>query len=374
MKPKLLYAASSYIHIINFHLPYLRAFQERGWAVHALCGDGEGDIPWAERTIRVPLKKKMSAPENFRAAAQIRRLVREEGYDLVIVHTSLAAFFTRLALKGLAHRPKVINTVHGYLFDDNTPSPKRQIMLAAEKLTAPETDLLLTMNRWDYELAQKQRLGKRTAFIPGMGVDFTRFASATPEAGRALREKLGIPAEAYVLFYAAEFSARKSQEVLLRALQELPAQTVLVLAGRGATQADCRTLAASLGLEDRVIFPGHVSNVGEWYAMADAVVSASRIEGLPFNIMEAMALHKPVVASAVKGHEDLITDGESGLLYPYGDASACASAIRRLMEDPSLGERLTEAAGRQLEQYSLEAVFPQVMAEYESLTGQPVRQ
>lgn len=371
MERRVLYAASSYIHLLNFHLPYLRAFRERGWAVHALCADGEGEVPFAARTIRVPLKKKMSAPENFRAAAQIRRLVKREGYELIVVHTSLAAFFTRLALKGMKNRPKLVNTVHGYLFDDATPAPKRQIMLAAEKLTAPETDLLLTMNRWDDALARREKLGRRVGFIPGMGVDFSRFSSATPEAGRALREKLGLAEDAYVLFYAAEFSARKSQAVLIRALRELPERCVLALAGGGAERDACMALAAGLGLGQRVLFPGHVSDVGAWLAMADAAVSASRIEGLPFNVMEAMALRRPVVASAVKGHEDLIEDGVSGLLYPYGDASACAAQIRRLLEDPALGARLAEAAAEQLEKYSLEAVFPQLMAEYESLTAQP---
>lgn len=372
MKAKLLYAASSYIHLMNFHLPYLRALRERGWEIHALCGDPRGEIPFADRTIAVPFRKKMSAPDNFRAAAQIRELVRSEGYALVIVHTSLAAFFVRLALKGLRHRPKLINMVHGYLFDDETPAPKKQILLAAEQMTAPETDLLITMNRWDHELAQKRRLAAREVFVPGVGVDLSRFAAASPEAGRRLREALGIPEEDFVLLYAAELSARKSQPVLIRALRELPERARLVLAGSGAGETECRALAGQLGLEDRILFPGHVGNVGDWYAMADAVATASRIEGLPFNVMEAMVLRKPVVASRVKGHEDLIEDGVSGLLYPYGDAKACAAAIRRLMDDPALGGRLAETAAEQVGKYSLEQVFPQVMAAYESLTGVPV--
>lgn len=372
MKAKLLYAASSYIHLMNFHLPYLRALRERGWEIHALCGDPRGEIPFADRTIAVPFRKKMSAPDNFRAAAQIRELVRSEGYALVIVHTSLAAFFVRLALKGLRNRPKLINMVHGYLFDDETPAPKKQILLAAEQMTAPETDLLITMNRWDHELAQKRRLAAREVFVPGVGVDLSRFAAASPEAGRRLRETLGIPEEDFVLLYAAELSARKSQPVLIRALRELPERARLVLAGSGAGETECRALAGQLGLEDRILFPGHVGNVGDWYAMADAVATASRIEGLPFNVMEAMVLRKPVVASRVKGHEDLIEDGVSGLLYPYGDAKACAAAIRRLMDDPALGVRLAETAAEQAGKYSLEQVFPQVMAAYESLTGVPV--
>ena len=147
MSRKLLFVASSYIHLLNFHLPYLHALQEEGWEIHAGCASPKADIPWTARTLHIPFEKKMSSPSNFRAAAQIRRLVREEGYELIIVHTSLAAFFTRFALWGMRRRPKVINMVHGYLFDDQTSLPKRAILLLAELLTAGQTDLLLTMNR-----------------------------------------------------------------------------------------------------------------------------------------------------------------------------------------------------------------------------------
>jgi len=106
--------------------------------------------------------------------------------------------------------------------------------------------------------------------------------------------------------------------------------------------------------------------------MADAAVSASRSEGLPFNIMEAMYAGLPVVASCVKGHEDLITDGENGLLYPYGDAAACAQAISRLLEEPDLKARLRRAAAEQAKDYSLENVLPIVMDAY--ATQMPVEQ
>ena len=332
MAKKILYVASSYVHLTNFHLPYLRALGERGWEVHAVCGDARGEVPYAARTVVVPFKKKMSAPDNFRVALQLRRLVCREGYELIIVHTSLAAFFTRLALKGLRRRPKLINMVHGYLFDDDTPSPKRQILLAAEKLTARQTDLLLTMNAWDDALARREKLGARVGFVPGVGVDFKRFAAVSPEKGREMRRTLGVAEGDFVLLYAAELSARKSQHLLIRAMAELPGNCRLVLAGNGAERENCEALCRELNVADRVLFPGHVSNIGDWLSMADAVVSTSRSEGLPFNVMEAMAMHKCVAASAVKGHTDLLEDGRSGLLFPYGDVSACAAANRRLME------------------------------------------
>lgn len=367
MGRKILFVASSYIHILNFHLPYLKALHEQGWELHVGCAAPEKDIPWADRTLSLPFEKKMSSPQNFRAAAQIRRLVRREDYALIITHTSLAAFFTRLALWCLPKRPKLINMVHGYLFDGDTSFFKRRILLLAERLTAPQTDLLLTMNRWDDELARRYRLGKRVGFVPGIGVDFAKMQQADELGAQALRGQLGIAEDAFVLLCAAELSKRKSQKVLVSAMALLPERAVLVLAGRGTEEENLRRQIRELGLEGRVLLPGYVNGLGAWYAMADAVVTASRIEGLPFNVMEAMYCARPVVASAVKGHVDLLTDGESGLLFPYGDAAACASAIRRLMEDPALGRRLAENAAASVRQYGLETVFPQVMQAYESM-------
>lgn len=71
-------------------------------------------------------------------------------------------------------RPPVINMVHGYLFDDETPAWKRTILESAERLTAGQTDLLLAMNQWDYHTAQRLHLGRRIAWVPGIGVDFSK--------------------------------------------------------------------------------------------------------------------------------------------------------------------------------------------------------
>lgn len=365
MAPKVLFTASTYSHIVNFHLPYLQWFQQQGWEVHAACGGAPQELPFADRVIHLPLEKSMGSPKNFQAAALLRRIIRQEGYGLVSTHTALAAFFTRLALAGLGERPAVANMVHGYLFDQDTPALKRQLLLAAERMTAPQTDLLLTMNQWDYEAAQKYRLGRSVVHIPGVGVDFSRF-DRLPET-QDMRGEYGFSPETFVLIYGAEFSKRKSQETLIRAMALLPEDIALILAGDGALRADCQALASELGLEARILFPGHIRDMGRLYAMADAAVSASRIEGLPFNIMEAMYTALPVVASAVKGHVDLIRDGETGLLFPYGDAAACAAAIRRLWEDPQLRQELTRRAREEILNYRLDRVFPLVVEQYGAL-------
>ncbi len=362
-----LFTASAFSHIRRFHLPYLRWFRNRGWQVDVACGGTLEDIPEADRVIALPLEKRMAAPGNFRAAALLRREIKEHRYDLISTHTSLAAFFTRLAVTGMKDRPKLANTVHGYLFDDKSPAAKRAVLLGAERLTARQTDLVLTMNQWDYDLARSKRLGARVARIPGMGVDFSPLDNAAPNAGREKRAAWNIAPDAFLMIYPAEFSPRKSQEVLIRAMADLPERAVLALPGSGALLDDCKTLAAKLGLEKRVLFPGEAGDVAAWYAAADAAVPASRSEGLPFNVMEAMHMALPIVASAVKGHTDLIEDGRTGLLYPYGDKAAFSTAVRRLMEDKALCSALGRAAKEAAAPYALDWVMPQVTAQLETL-------
>lgn len=366
-KHKILMTASVWPHIRNFHLPYLEAFQKLGWETHVGCAGIPAEAQHVDNTIEIPFRKKLFTLANFRALFILRRLIRRERFDLIITHTTLAAFFTRLAVKWICHRPKVINVMHGYLFDDDTSVVKRNLLLAAERLAAPQTDLLLVMNRWDYDTARKYRLGRRIEEIPGMGVDFFRLDTAAKEDGGHLRKALGIPSDAFVLLCAAEFSARKSQRVLIEAMTTLPQRTVLVLCGAGSTLEECRALARELGVSERVLFPGQVCDMPTWYRMADACVAASRSEGLPFNVIEAMHTGLPVVASAVKGHVDLIQDGVNGLLYPYGDAKAFAAAIHRLMIDDALRTDTGRRACQDSERYALDNVLPIVMNDYDSV-------
>lgn len=362
--PAVLFTASTWSHIAHFHRPYLRAFHDLGWQVHAACGGASLTIPEADACFSVPFEKKMTAPANFRAQACLRALMTQHHYDLVITHTSLAAFFTRRAASALRSRPAVVNVAHGYLFDDETPPVKKAVLALAERLTASQTDLLLTMNDYDTRFARRYRLGCRVEQIPGMGVDFSRFPAVSSQERRSLRQERGIAPDAFVLLYAAEFSKRKSQSTLLRAMSLLPKRVVLALPGQGTLLDECRHLARDLGLKDRVLFPGYCADMAPWYALADCAVSASRSEGLPFNIMEAMHASLPVVATAVKGHTDLVTPGQTGFLFPYGDETSFAAAIEQLLSHPDRTAAMGRAAARSAEPYALDRVLPQVMELY----------
>lgn len=364
MDRRVLFTASTFSHIRNFHLPYLEEFQKQGWSTYVGCKGVPESNEFADKLIEVPFCKKMIALNNLRASRQLRELIQKEHVDLVITHTSLASFFTRIALTGMRRHVPLVNVVHGYLFDDDSGIIRRLILLGAEELTSRQTDLLLTMNNYDYSLARKYRLGKEIKNIPGMGVPFEKLEFVNERSGRDIRKELGIKKDSFVLLYAAEFSKRKSQQTLIDMMSMLPENVVLVLCGEGQTLESCKETVRERALSDRVLFPGHVSDIAEWYKMADAVVSSSRIEGMPFNIIEAMHLGLPVIASEVKGHIDLIRNWQNGVLFPYGDSEACADRIKELISSPQRMEEMGNNARKSVEKYGLKNVKEQVMNSY----------
>ena len=365
MKHRILFTASTFSHIVNFHRPYLQAFRDLGWEVVVACGGREMDIPEADRLVVIPFEKSITSPKNANAVLHLRKLLQADRYDLISCHTALAAFFTRLAVFGMKNRPAIACTAHGYLFDADTTGLRGRLLRGAEQLTAPVTDVLMTMNRWDSEYALSHRLGKTIVEIPGMGVNFPAMRPVSQTEAQQLREQLELSPEDILMVYAAEFSTRKSQMILLQALPSLPERVKLLLPGDGALREACIAFCRDNGLSHRVRFPGQVRDMPLWYAAADIAVSSSRSEGLPFNIMEAMHFALPIVASAVKGHTDLIRPEETGLLFPYGDSDAFAAQIRRLLEEKDLAGTLGRQAAQAVQAYSLPEVFPVVMGVYQ---------
>lgn len=361
---KILYTASTDGHLRSFHLPVLRALTQAGHDVTAAAsGDGQG---LGVRFVPVPFTKRFVSVKNFSAAAALAKLIRKERFDIVLTHTSLAAFFTRFGILLAGKKnTRVVNTVHGYLFDDETPFLRRAVLLGAERLMSCVTDDILTMNRQDTKIAQKYRLCRgHIAQIDGMGVELSRFSPASRAEKVAARRALGLPEGAFVLVYAAEFSARKNQQFLIGALPRLPENVWLVLPGRGALLEDCRALAERLGVSGRVVFPGYADDVAVCYHAADACVSSSRSEGLPFNLIEGMSCGLPAIATRVKGNEDLIFDGETGSLFPFGDSAALRECVEKLLSDPTSLSAMGEKARAGVQKYDLQNVLPTVLPWY----------
>ena len=113
-----------------------------------------------------------------------------------------------------------------------------------------------------------------------------------------------------------------------------------MLVGDGLLRSELESLAGP-----RVIFAGHQSDVSPYYALATHFVLPSLSEGSPNVLLEAMAAGLPIVSTRVGGVPETVTDGESALLVPAGDPTALATALRRLLDQPTYAQQLA-AAGR----------------------------
>ena len=362
---KLLYCASTTGHLKNFHLPYIQALHEAGYTV-IVCADKQEPLAGADGFFCIPFHKSITSLKNVKNIFRLYRFLKQEKFMLISVHTTLAAAIVRAAARLLPkkQRPRIFYTCHGYLFDEADGWRKWQYLLP-EKICAAVTDVLLVMNRRDRQLAEGYQLFHgRVVSIPGMGVDFSRFD--LPQTKQELRRQYGIAAETVLFVFAGEFSARKNQQQLIsafaKAAQQMPSAK-LVLAGEGALLAACRQQARQLQLRDRVHFPGQVKNMAALYHCCDVCVSASRIEGLPFNVMEAMYCGLPCIASQIKGHEDLLQHGKNGLLFET--EQQLSGRMVQAYRSEKLRQQLGRQAKKDAEQYRLETVFPVVMQVYE---------
>ncbi|NLO48597.1 MAG: glycosyltransferase family 4 protein [Clostridiales bacterium] len=366
--PRVLVCASTVSHIQSFHLPYLRYFNEQGFEVHVAA---QGDQLPKELCIThsIDMSKRFFSVNNLRAANYFRRLIKTYRFDLILTHTSLAAFLCRLALLFAGKKDTmVINTVHGYFFFKGCGFFKKAVYYLPERFLAGVKDYIVTMNEEDTIAARGlHRPGGAVFRVPGMGVDESRFHPASAQEKKQARLNLSLPEDAFVLVYAAEFSGRKNHIELIRAMPEIiksVPKAVLLLCGTGLTQEKIKAETARLGLNTFVRFLGFCRDIENIYKACDMAVSVSQSEGLPFNIVEAQLCALAVAASSIRGHTDLIEHGETGWLYPPGDRKALADIIAGVFKSEDKGDKQRKAAVESAGHYTLKNAYPKNTACY----------
>lgn len=350
MMVKILYCASTTSHLRNFHLPYMQWMDERGCEVTALADDGE-ILPNTVEAKKVPFTKKMWSPRNIKSIFQVRRMLAKGKFGLIVTNTTLAGAVVRAAVVLLpkARRPKVLHICHGFLFGVNS-GVKKNLLLLPELVCAKVTDIFATMNQESDNIARKYKLGKQIVFTRGMGIDIGRFSRALPESN------------AFNFVCVGDFSKRKNQSALIRAFGKAAVQMPdarLVFAGDGAMTDECRKLAHDINIGECVDFLGYVKDVPKLLAECDVALSSSKSEGLPLNVMEAMASGLPVIASDIAGHRDLLP---SSSLYRTE-----AELAAKLAEQYALGRRRVEYGN--LAQYALGNVMAEWIRIYKESAG-----
>ncbi len=169
----------------------------------------------------------------------------------------------------------------------------------------------------------------------------------------------------------ARFQAQKDHPSLFRALAGLTDRPwTLELVGDGPDIDACRSLAAGLGIADRTVFAGQCRDVAERLARADIFVLASKWEGFPRSILEAMRAGLPVIASDVGGCRESVVESETGFLVPREDPESLRSRLAELMSSPELRRKMGKAGRERFERhFTFDAMYEKTAAVYREAAG-----
>jgi glycosyltransferase involved in cell wall biosynthesis len=293
-------------------------------------------------------------------------LVRTRGARILHVHGYASADFGRLAARATG----AALVLHEHFADPRMPA----YQALADRLLAGLTDRAVAVSGSTRDfLVRERHVPAARVRVIWNGAPLADFAPVPPEQAAQTRAALGLAADALVVGSIGRLNEQKGHRFLLEAapavLREHPTARFLI-AGDGDLALSLRRQAEVLGIGDRVLFPGHRTDVRELLGASDVICMPSLYEGTPLALFEAMAAARPVVASAVDGCAEILVDGATGILVPARDPVALSGALNRLLAEPSLRARLGEAAERASRGYDIQQTVRHIEDLYEEILSE----
>ncbi|MCA9057883.1 MAG: glycosyltransferase [Planctomycetaceae bacterium] len=280
-------------------------------------------------------------------------------------------FFQSMLSRGLTGRRPVLLTEHGRHFPD-LPSRKRS--LVNRLLLRREDRIVGCGGAVAQALVSNEGLPEGRIEVIYNGVDLKSLRTASSDARQRVRAEFGYSDSDFVVVQIARLHELKDHQTALRAIDEarlLCPQIRLLIAGDGDCRGAIEQTIQQRGLENHVCLAGTRSDIADLLAAADVGLLTSISEGIPLTVIEAMAAHRPVVATAVGGIPEMIIDGHNGLLAPSGDASALAGHLLHLQQSPETSRLMGEAGAAVAQsRFSLQGMIQSYREVYrEMLTG-----
>jgi len=365
------------------HVAYLSAgLAERGYETTLVAGDvakGEESMAFVAESagvevVRLPgLSREISPLRDFLAVLNVAREIRRTRPHILHTHTAKAGAIGRAAavLAGRARPRVVVHTYHGHVLNGYFGPVGTAVFRAIERLLGLTSDALVAVSPQVRDDLVDLDVAPATRFaVVRLGIDLQPRVESSVEPA-ALRRRLGIGPGRFVIGWFGRMTAVKRTRDLVDVLVAVRAEGVdacLLLVGDGADREALESYAKERGVARDLFLLGYQKEVGDWYALADAVVLTSVNEGTPVTIIEALAAGRPVVTTAVGGVRDVVRDGVDGFLVDVGDTGAMASRLAQIAGDPEIAERLG-ASGRKrvIDRYAVTRLVDDVDRLYRAL-------
>ncbi|QDQ01315.1 glycosyltransferase family 4 protein [Lysinibacillus fusiformis] len=367
---KVLFVASVYSHLMAFHVPYMKYFQSQGYEVW-VAGTGAADRERLEelqvKCVDIPFSRSPLNIQNLNAFKALKALFKTEKFELVHVHTPVAALLTRRAFKSSGYG-EIIYTTHGFHFFKGAPRQNWFVYYTAEKLAAKWTDHLITINEEDYKNAHKLLSAEKISYVHGVGVEITSEILTEDEKDN-LKKQLGLSSKSVVISCIAELNANKNHQFILRNWQLLKRdcpQLELLIIGTGESENDLKDYVSKEQLSG-VHFLGFRKDVPNLLQISDIVTLLSHREGLPKSIMEAMVARVPCVVTNTRGLRDLIKSNENGYVVNHEDDHALIAAFTELCQSEALRDEMGKCAKQMVKPFLLDNVLQEYIPIYKKM-------
>lgn len=355
------------------HVHSLLQNLSRGMDITLVCFR---DGPFAREAAELGIETRVCSGGFFSALREVRRMIAEEGFELVHTHGSRANLAGAM-LRSTCGRP-VVSTIHSDYRLDYMGRP-----LAAATYGVLN---VLALRRIKYhvgvsdamrDLLISRRFPRETTFAIYNGLDFSREPKRHDRAAFCARVGANVAPGDIVVGAAARLDPVKDLATLVRgfaAAREGHPELKLIIAGEGPERPALEALAEELGVRGAVTLAGWLDDMEEFYSALDINTLSSLSETFPYALTEGAAYRLPTVASAVGGIPRLIEDGKTGFLFAPGDWEKLGARLAQLASDPGLRERLGAAVHeRAAREFSVEATCREQRAVYEEILEREAR-
>lgn len=376
--PRILQIANRAGPLYVFMLPLCRMLSGHGAHVELACMPGDASWqPLKESGFKVhalPAGNWKNPSTWWKVYRSIRLLLRNNQFDLMIVHTPAMSWIARPTAKGLV--AKTVYFAHGLPFVPGQRTLKYIIFLCIERLMAKYTNGLIVMNSDDAAVCERIRLVRPDGHwkcVPGVGVDVDVYGSGISQADTdELAAELGLRRDKPMVLYLGRFIKAKRPGDVLELARRIGDKADFVLAGEGPLWKEIKARASLAGSHIKVI--GFTQKAKELMSLCSVVVLPSVFrEGLPRVLLEAHAAGKPAVAYDIRGVRDIIGNGETGFLIQPGDVDELCTAVCRLLDDVELRHQMGRAAQKKvLEKFTTERSLSAIMSAINEVVGPDV--
>ena len=373
---KVLLVATVQSHIAQFHKPLINMLNSNGYQVDIAARDNLKEknglnIEGVTQIYDIQFSRSPIDKNNIKAYRQLKEIILQNEYDIIHCNTPMGGIITRLIKRNKKIKAKIIYTAHGFHFYKGAPILNWIIYYPIEKFFSRYTDIIITINNEDYQIARNKFKAKYVYKINSTGININKFKiKLSDEEKNELKNNLNITNDDFVIVCIGELNKNKNQIMQIQAMKKLVEKyknIKLLFLGNGPLKDYYVNVIKENKLQNNVFLLGYRTDVNKILNIADCAISTSVREGLGLNILEAMSAGVPTIASDNRGHREIISDKENGFLIELGNVDKLVQRITELIVDKRSAKRLIENANNTIKKFSEDLVVEELKNIYKQV-------